>query len=65
MIFTGTRSDQAARDRAYTLAESGRFTTVHEVEQALASEGWPNAHIVMESDYARKAIHDRLAGVAH
>ncbi len=65
MIVTATRSEQAARARAYTLAESGRFNTVHDVEQALIGEGWPNAHVVIESAFARKAIHARLANTPY
>lgn len=65
MILHGTKSEQAVRQRAYALAESGRFSAVQEVEQALIGEGWSNAHAVLQSDYARKAIRDRLDGVAH
>ena len=65
MIQTGTQGDRAVRARAYSLAESGRFAAVHEIERALVAEGWPNACAALQSDYARKAIQDRLASRAH
>lgn len=52
-------ADRAARDRAYKLAESGRFATPHDVERALAGEGWSNAHKVMHSDYVLQAVEER------
>ena len=53
------RGMQAMRDRAYVLAETGRFENVHAVEQALIAEGWPNARIALDSSFARKAIGER------
>lgn len=65
MILDGTSGDRAVWERAYKLAESGQFSRVHEVEQALIGEGWPNARSALQSDYARKAIQDRLTSPAH
>lgn len=65
MMLTGTPGDRAVRERAYRLADSGRFVAVHEIEQALVGEGWPNARAALQSDYARKAIQERLASHAH
>lgn len=53
------RSLQAARARAYALAESGAFANSHAVEQALIGEGWSNAARALDSDYARQAIGER------
>ncbi|MFY9351787.1 hypothetical protein [Sphingobium sp.] len=53
------RSLQAARARAYALAESGEFANSHAVEQALIAEGWSNAARALESAYARQAIGER------
>lgn len=66
MIHHDDRSLQAARDRAYALADTGRFDTLHAVRQALVGEGWPNAGRALESDFARKAIGERCrAAQAH
>lgn len=59
MILNDDRGLQAARARAYTLAESGLFDSAHAVEQALIAEGWSNVGRALESDYARKAISER------
>jgi hypothetical protein len=59
MIQSDETGLRAARDRAYALAESGRFDNAHAVEQALAAEGWPNAGRALESDYARKSVNER------
>lgn len=61
MAYIGTRSDQALRQRALDLAESGRFAAPHQVEEALIGEGWPNAGIAMRGDFLRKAVADRCA----
>lgn len=55
---------QAVRARAYALAESGRFSNVHAVEQALVVEGWPQAGAALQSDYARKAISEKCQAAA-
>ena len=66
MIHSDDRGLQAARARAYVLAESGRFENGHAVEQALIAECWPNAGQALQSDYARKAIGERCrAARAH
>ncbi len=66
MIHGDDRSLQAARARAYMLAESGRFDNSNAVQQALIAEGWSNAGLALESDYARKAIGERCrAAQAH
>lgn len=62
---TDNQGERAVRERAYQLAESGDFSSVHAVEQALAREGWPNAGSVLAGDYVRKAIQDRIADHAH
>lgn len=59
MIHGDDRSVQAARARAYALAESGEFANSHAVEQALIGEGWSNAARALDSDYARQAIGER------
>lgn len=53
------RGLQAARARAYALADSGRYANIHDVQQALAAEGWPNAVRALEGDYAREAVSER------
>lgn len=65
MTLADNKGDRAVRDRAYQLAESGSFSNVHAVEQALIGEGWPNVGAALSSDYARKAIQDRLSEQAH
>lgn len=66
MIHGDDRSLQAARARAYALADSGRYDNLHSVQQALISEGWSNAGRALDSDYARKAIGERCrAAQAH
>ena len=66
MIHGDDRSLQAARARAYELAESGRFDNGNAVQRALIAEGWSNAGRALESDYARKAIGERCrAAPAH
>lgn len=66
MMMGNDRSLQAARARAYALAESGQFDNSHAVQQALAAEGWSNAGLALDSDYARKAIAERCrAAQAH
>lgn len=64
-MITETRRDQALRTRAYALAESGRFQAVKEIEDALVGEGWPEAGSVMQGDYVRQAIAERLAAHSH
>ena len=59
MIHGDDRSLQAARARAYTLAETGKFDNSHAVQAALIAEGWSNAGLALDSDYARKAIGER------
>jgi hypothetical protein len=66
MIHGDDRGLQAARARAYTLAETGQFDNSHAVQQALIAEGWPNAGQALDSDYARKAVGERCrAAKAH
>lgn len=64
-MFAGSKKDHAIRSRAYALAETGRFTVVREVEQALVSEGWPDARSVLQGEYVRQAVAERLAVHAH
>jgi len=52
---------QAARNRAYALADSGRYANARAVEQALIGEGWSNAGRALESDYARKSVSERCS----
>lgn len=57
---------QALRERAYQLAETGRYDGAHAVEQALVAEGWANAAAALQSGYTRKAISERcLAAKPH
>ncbi|MDO7834972.1 hypothetical protein Q4610_07910 [Sphingobium sp. HBC34] len=66
MIHGDDRGLQAARARAYALADTGRFDNSHAVHNALVAEGWPNAGRALDSDYARKAIAERCrAARAH
>ncbi len=66
MIHVDDRGLQAARARAYILAETGQFDNSHAVQQALIAEGWPNAGLALDSDYARKAVGERCrAAKAH
>jgi hypothetical protein len=66
MIHGDDRGLQAARARAYALAETGQFENSHAVQQALIAEGWPNAGLALDSDYARKAVGERCrAAKAH
>lgn len=66
MIHGDDRGLQAARERAYVLAETGRFDNSHAVRQALIAEGWSNAARAMDNDYARKAVGERCrAAQAH
>ncbi len=59
MITSDDRSLQALRQRAYVLAESGRFDNAHAVEAALIAEGWPHAAKALEGGHARQAIVER------
>ncbi len=59
MIENQDRGLRAARERAYALADSGRYDRAHAVEQALIAEGWPNAGEAMSSEFARKAVSER------
>jgi len=59
MQLNDSKAERAARERAYVLAESGRFGAVQEVERALIGEGWPHAGRVMQSDYVRQAVEER------
>lgn len=67
MIITGTEGERAARERAYVLADSGRFHSVHDVEQALIAEGWSNAGQVMGGAHVRRVVAERCqaAGARH
>lgn len=66
MIQSDDRSLQAARARAYTLAETGQYDNSHAVQQALIAEGWSNVGRAFDSDYARQAIGERCrAAQAH
>jgi hypothetical protein len=59
MFHGDDRSLQAARARAYALAESGQFDNSNGVQQALIAEGWSNAGRAMDSDYARKSVGEK------
>ena len=66
VIHSDDRSLQAARARAYALAESGQFDNSNAVQQALVAEGWSNAGRALDSDYARKAVGEKCrAAQAH
>lgn len=64
-MFTENRRDHAVRSRAYALAETGRFHAVKEIEQALVGEGWPDAGIVLQGDYVRQSLAEKLAAHSH
>ncbi|MBK5265196.1 MAG: hypothetical protein JJE34_08200 [Alphaproteobacteria bacterium] len=64
MNITENKADRAIRDRAFALADSGKFETVLEIEQALISEGWPNAGRAIQSEIFRQALHDRCNAAA-
>lgn len=59
MHLRENRADRAVRERAYKLAESGRFEAVHDVERALIGEGWPNAGRIMQGGYVMRAVEER------
>jgi hypothetical protein len=66
MLYGDDRSLQAARARAYALAETGQYDNSNAVQQALIAEGWSDAGRAMDSDYARKAVGERCrAAQAH
>lgn len=66
MNITENKADRAVRDRAFALADSGRFDTAAAIERALISEGWPNVGRTMASEIFRQAIHDRCtAATSH
>lgn len=59
MNITENKAIRAVRERALTLADTGRFDAALDVERALISEGWPNARRTMESELFRQTIHER------
>lgn len=59
MHLTDTKAERALRERAFVLAESGRFDTAHEVERALIGEGWPNAGKIMHREYMVQAVDEK------
>lgn len=59
MVHQDDRAIQAARARAYVLAETGRFDNLNDVKDALVAEGWSNAGQALDSEYARSAIGER------
>lgn len=59
MHLNDTKADRALRERAFALAESGRFDAAHEVERALIGEGWPNTGTIMHSDYMVQAVDEK------
>lgn len=59
MMNGDDRSLQAARARAYALADSGRYDNGAAVRDALIAEGWTNAARALDSDYARAAIGEK------
>lgn len=61
MHITENKADRAVRDRAFALADSGRFENAAAIERALISEGWPNVGRTMASEVFRQAVHDRCA----
>lgn len=61
MHITENKTDQAVRNRAFALADSGQFETTAAIERALISEGWPNVSRTMASEVFRQAVHDRCA----
>lgn len=61
MHITENKADQAVRNRALALADSGRFDTTAAIERALISEGWPNVGRTMASEVFRQVIYDRCS----
>ena len=61
MNFTMNKAERAVRERAFALADTGKFETASEIERALIGEGWPNAGRAMDSEIFRQAVHDRCA----
>ncbi len=59
MQLDGNKAERAVRQRAYELAESGRFDAARGVERALIGEGWPNAAKVMRSSFVHQAVEER------
>jgi hypothetical protein len=61
MHITENKADRAVRNRAFALAESGKFDTVTAIERALISEGWPNVRRTMASEVFRQTVHERCS----
>lgn len=49
------------RERAYKLADSGKFTGWRMIEAALIGEGWPNSRAALEPDVVRLSLDARCA----
>ncbi|CAN5250335.1 hypothetical protein BH10PSE12_BH10PSE12_04770 [soil metagenome] len=60
MNTMSNEGERALRERAYVLADGGECATVHQIEQRLIGEGWPNVSATLD-DYARKAIAERCS----
>lgn len=59
MLHGDNRGVQAARARAYALADTGRYANGNAVARALIAEGWPNAAEALGSDHARETVAER------
>lgn len=64
MIGSDNKGERAARDRAYALADSGRYRSAHAVQEALAAEGWPNAGPALAGEHVRQTIAERCQAAA-
>lgn len=61
MLYHGDSYSQKLRERAYLLADTGKFNGWRYIEKALISEGWENSHVVLGSSFMRLALDERCA----
>lgn len=61
MLYKDDLYSRKLRDRAYKLADTGRFDGWRKIEHAMIGEGWLNIHAVLGAPYVRLALDDRCA----
>lgn len=52
---------RSIRERAYILADTGRFEGWRQVSLAMAGEGWTGSREVLDRDFMRMALNERCA----
>ena len=60
MNISGNRAEQALRQRAYALADSGDFDSAHHIRTKLASEGWPNVQPTLSGAFMTERLGERI-----